>query len=297
MRNNQYFKHILEINLAVLFISTSGVLGRYITLPPEQTIMFRAMLAMVFVFLFCRYKKYNLGIEKGKDLKIVILCGVFFGIHWVTYFYALQLSSVAIGMLSIYTYPAITSFLEPLILKTRFRKSHVGLAVLVLAGVYFLVPEVSFKNQHFIAVLFGVTSAFFYALRNILMKPKVEKYNGSVLMLYQLVIISILLSPLLFKTNFVDVKPQLWAICFLALLTTTVGHTLLLMSFRHFSATTASIMSSVQPIYGILMGMLFLGEFPAWHTIIGGALILSAVFIESIRTVKDNKNSDEKTKV
>lgn len=294
MAEKNHFKHILELNLAVLLISTSGVLGRYIALPAEQIILFRAILAVGFIYLFCKYKKFSLKINSKQDLKIVLLCGVFFGIHWVTYFYALQLSSVAIGMLSIYTYPVITSFLEPIILKSRFQKSHLALAVLVLTGVYFLVPEVSFKNQHFIAVLFGVTSAFFYALRNILMKPKVSAYNGSVLMLYQLCVIVVLMSPLLFKTDFLQVKSQLLPIAFLALVTTTIGHTLLLMSFKHFSATTASIMSSVQPIYGILMGMLFLAEFPAWHTIIGGALILSAVFIESIRTIKASKKTIEK---
>jgi len=294
LEEKNHFKHILELNLAVLLISTSGVLGRYIALPAEQIILFRAILAVGFIYLFCRYKKFNLKINAKQDLKIVLLCGVFFGIHWVTYFYALQLSSVAIGMLSIYTYPVITSFLEPIILKSRFQKSHLALAVLVLTGVYFLVPEVSFKNQHFIAVLFGVTSAFFYALRNILMKPKVATYNGSVLMLYQLCVIVVLMSPLLFNANFLQVKSQILPIAFLALVTTTIGHTLLLMSFKYFSATTASIMSSVQPIYGILMGMLFLGEFPAWHTIIGGALILSAVFIESIRTVKASKKAIEK---
>ncbi|MEL4309073.1 DMT family transporter [Joostella sp. CR20] len=289
MKENKHLKHILVLNFAVFCISTSGVLGRYIALPPEQTIFFRAVLAVVFIYLFCKYKGYSLKIQAKQDLKIILLCGFFFGVHWVTYFYALKLSSVAIGMLSIYTYPVITSFLEPLILKSPFQKFHLALGALVLIGVYFLVPELNFDNQHFIAVLVGITSAFFYALRNILMKPKVAIYNGSVLMLYQLFVIVTLMSPLLFFADFPQVKSQLLPIAFLALITTTVGHTLLLMSFKHFSATTASIMSSVQPIYGILMGMLFLNEFPAIHTLIGGALILTAVVIESIRTVKTSK--------
>ncbi|MCM5664190.1 DMT family transporter [Galbibacter mesophilus] len=279
-------KHVLELNLAVLLISTSGVLGRYINLPAEQIIFLRAFLAVFLLYFYCRYKKLSFKIHGKKDLWIILACGVFFGIHWVTYFFALKLSSVAIGMLSIYTYPVITSFLEPLVLKTKFQKAHLALGVLVLTGVYFLVPEVSFENQHFIAVLFGVTSAFFYALRNILMKPKVESYHGSVLMLYQLVIITFMLSPVMFNASFTAISRQWMPIVFLALVTTSIGHTLLLMSFRNFSATTASIMSSVQPIYGILMGMLFLGEFPAWHTIIGGVLILSAVVIESARHFK-----------
>lgn len=208
------------------------------------------------------------------------------GIHWVTYFYSLSLSSVAIGMLSIYTYPVITTFLEPLLLKTRFSKMHLGLAVLVLFGIYFLVPEFSLENEQTLAVAFGVTSAFFYSLRNLLMKQEVEKYNGSVLMMYQMIIITIMLSPVLFLFDLSAVPSQLAPILVLAVVTTCFGHTLLLMSFRNFSVTTASIISSAQPVYGILLGLLFLGEYPAINTIIGGALIIFAVFAEIIRSMK-----------
>ncbi|TRZ42617.1 EamA/RhaT family transporter [Robertkochia solimangrovi] len=270
----------------MLFISTSGPLGRYINLPPEHTILFRAILAAVFIFLVCKFRKYSLKIDDRRDRAKILLCGLFFGIHWVTYFYALQLSSVAIGMLSIYTYPVITAFLEPVILKTSFRRSHLLLALMVLIGIYFLVPEVSFENQHFIAVLCGITSAFFYALRNIMMKPQVEKYNGSVLMFYQILVISFMLSPLLFTADYELVRNNLGWLAFLALFTTTIGHTLLLLSLRNFAVTTASILSSVQPVYGILLGMVFLGEYPPLHTLIGGAMILSAVVIESSRNLK-----------
>ena len=61
--------------------------------------------------------------------------------HWVTYFYALQWSNVAIGMLSLFTYPVITALLEPLILKTKFQKHHLILGFIVLIGVYFLAPD------------------------------------------------------------------------------------------------------------------------------------------------------------
>jgi len=45
-----------------------------------------------------------------------------------------------------------------------------------------------------------------------------------------------------------------------------------------------SIMSSVQPIYGILLGMLFLHETPDQSAVLGGALILTSVVVESMRT-------------
>ncbi|WP_373056083.1 DMT family transporter [Zunongwangia sp. H14] len=283
---NQHLKHILELNLAVILISTSGTLGRYITLSPFVIILFRAIMAGTVLFIFCRFKNFRIKIANKRDLLKVILGGCLMGIHWITYFFSLKFSSVAVGMLSIYTYPVITTFLEPLLLKTNFSKMHLALAVLVLCGIYFLVPEFSFENDQTLAVAFGVTSAFFYSLRNILMKQEVERYNGSVLMMYQMIIISCLLIPVFFIFDLSGVVSQLVPIFVLALVTTCLGHTLLLMSFRNFSVTTASIISSAQPVYGILLGLLFLGEYPAMNTIIGGLLIISAVFVEISRSMK-----------
>ncbi len=279
------FRHILELNLAMLFISTSGALGRYIAMPVPVIIGFRAIMAGVLLFSFCWWKKASLQTKK-KDLPIILLGGVFMGLHWVTYFYSLKLSNVAIGMLSIFTYPVITALLEPVLLKTKFEKIHLMLALLVLVGIYFLVPDLNFENSYTKAVGLGVLSAFFYSLRNIIMKTQVTNYDGSVLMCYQLIVVSLGLLPFLFFMDSSGIKTQWQPVLILALLTTAIGHTLFLVSFKRFSITTASIMSSIQPVYGIIIGMIFLGEIPLLSTVIGGALILISVIIESVRAYK-----------
>ena len=280
---NSHFRNIIELNFAMLLVSTSGALGRYIETLVFITIFFRAALAMLFIFLFCRVTKKSFTIKNG-DRSTVIVSGVLMGLHWITYFYALQLSNVAIGMISIFTYPVITSLLEPLLLKSSFQKMHLLLALMVLTGIYFLVPEFNLENDHFRAITFGIFSALCYALRNIVSKGKVTIYDSSILMFYQLVVISILLLPFLMVIPMDKVVSQLPAIAVLALVTTSIGHTLFLQSFKKFSITTASIISSTQPIYGIIIGAIFLYEIPQWSTLIGGFLILGAVIIESIRS-------------
>ncbi|KAA1243989.1 EamA family transporter [Aquimarina sp. RZ0] len=269
----------------MLFISTSGALGRYIDMPVPVTIGFRAILAGILLFLFCRWKKISFTIA-SKDRVTILMGGVLMGLHWITYFYALKLSNVAIGMLSLFTYPVITSFLEPLLLKTKFEKMHLVLGGLVLLGIYFLVPDFSFENTYAKAVVFGVFSALCYALRNLLMKTKVNNYHGSVLMWYQLVIVSLILIPIIFILDSSEMRTQWPWVLILALITTAIGHTLFLFSLKRFSTTTASIISSIQPVYGIIIGIIFLAEIPLWTTIIGGLLILTSVVIESIRSYK-----------
>ncbi len=269
----------------MVFISTSGALGRYIQLSVPVTIASRAILAFVLLFLYCKWKKISLKVAR-KDIWPIVATGICMGLHWITYFYALKWSNVAIGMLSLFTYPVLTSFLEPILLKTKFQRIHLLLGILVLSGIYFLVPNFDMDNSYALAVGIGILSALFYALRNLILKTKVTNYNGSMLMCYQVGIIGIVLFPSFFVLDGTAIGSQWEALLALALFTTAIGHTIFLNSFKHFSVTTASIISSVQPVYGIIIGALFLSEIPSLLTILGGVLILSSVVIESIRSYR-----------
>ena len=285
MKISHFARNLLELNLAVFLISTSGVLGRYIDVPAPLTICLRALLGAAVLYLFIRYKKIDYAL-KGKDRWTVLFGGLLFGTHWVTYFISLQLSSVAIGMLSLYTYPVITALLEPIIQKTKIHRTHLLLGALILVGIYFLVPEFDLENQDFKAITFGVFSALCYALRNIILKPKVTQYGGSTLMFYQLIVIVVFTSPLFLFLDGSKVITYLPFTVILGLLTTAVGHTLFLYSFRNFSTITASIISSLQPIYGIILGVIFLSETPKFNTLIGGTIILASVLVESLRVYR-----------
>lgn len=283
---NQHLKHILELNIAVLLISTSGVLGRFISMPPPVTIWLRCVFAAVILGAFCWYKKIDLKISSKRDFKAILLSSFFLGAHWITYFYALHLSNVAVGMLSLFTYPVITALLEPLFFKTTLNKMHVFLGIIALVGIYFLAPEFNLESNLTKGVLSGLLSSVFYALRNIMMKQKIAQYQGSMLMFYQLVIISLVLWPVLFIFKAQPSSEDWMALLTLALLTTAVGHTLFVMSFKNFSISTASIMSSIQPVYGVLFGLFLLHEIPLGNTLIGGFLILTTVIVESVQSNK-----------
>lgn len=285
MNKNKSIQNLIELNFAIVFMSTSGALGKYIDMPVPVTIASRALLGGIAIFLFCKWRKFDFKINKS-DKPIILLSGLLMGLHWVTYFYALKLSNVAIGMISLYTFPIITAFLEPIILKTKFQKIHLILVLLVMLGIYFLIPDFDIQNDHSKGIALGILSALFYSLRNIITKSKVNEYNGSILMLYQLIIVSVALSPFFLILDTSGIKAQLPAIITLALLTTAIGHTWFIYSFKNFSVTSVSIISSLQPVYGIIIGVIFLKEYPELSTVIGGLLILTSVVMESVITYK-----------
>lgn len=270
----------------MLFVSTSGVLGRFVPLDAIPAVWWRAVFALLFLGAFCWWKGYDFRIKDPKRRRLVLLSGLLMMAHWVSYFYALKLSSVAIGMLAVFTYPAMTTLLEPLLLKKPFEPRHLGLAGLVIVGVYFLAPSFSLADGATLGLALGLLSAFIYSLRNILMKTQVDALQGSVLMTYQVGLTMLLLVPSLFFFDSIPVATAWPYLIGLGLVTTAIGHTMLLACFRYFSVSTASLLTCVQPIYGILLGMLFYQEIPSWSAVLGGALILAAVAVEAWSTTQ-----------
>ena len=57
---------------------------------------------------------------------------------------------------------------------------------------------------------------------------------------------------------------------------TALAHTLFIHSMRVLSAHTASVVVALEPVYGIALAFVLLGENPGWRTMIGAALIVGA---------------------
>ena len=283
---NNHMKNLSGLIIATFLISTSGVLGRYIAMPSEVIIWFRSFFAMIFLFIFCKYQKIDLRITHKKIQIPLVLSSIFMAAHWITYFYALKLSNVALGMLSLYTFPVITALLEPIFLKTQLKTTHIYLGIVILLGLSIMAPDFNLENSNVRGILFGLFSALCYSIRILILKKIVKNYHGSMLMFYQTFVITILLIPVVFLMDVSGFQSQFPYLLILAIVTTAIGHSLMIHSLKFFSASTATLISSIQPVFGILIAFIIVNEIPSLNTIWGGLLILSTVGIEAIRSKK-----------
>ena len=280
MKLNRSF---LELNLAIIFLSTSGVFGRLIDMAPTLIIWWRCAIAVVLMGIYVKLTRRNLKIKEKGHRSVVFWSAFLLAAHWVTYFYSLSLSNIAIAMLTLHTYPAMTALLEPIFLKTRFRLYHLGLAAMVLVGVFILIPSDGGSDNLGLAVIFGLVSALSYALRNIFTRKVIPSYDGSVMMFFQLVIMTILLLPILYFESPTSISTEWPFVVLLAIVTTCLGHTLFVHNLKKYEAVTISLLTSIVPVYGILWGVIFLSEVPSLMTVVGGVIILAAFLIESRR--------------
>lgn len=274
-----HYSHLL---LSILFIGTSGPLGRLIHISPLAIIFFRSVIALVFLYILIRLLGKSFLINEKKRKNYILLSGIFLAAHWVTYFFSLKLSSVAIGMLSMFTYPVITVILEPFYLKQKIKPIQILIALIAFLGIYIMLPSFNLKNETTLGIIIGIISGFLYACRNLILKKHAHDTDGMVVISYQLKVVAILTLPFLFIVPFslTEIKLYWYYLLFLGLVTTALGHTFFVKSLRHFSASTVSIMSNFTPVVGVVLGIIFLQENPSVDILLGGSLILITAILE-----------------
>lgn len=280
---NNHLKHLILLNLATACIATSGFLGKMATdsLSVENTLFWRCLFAVILLFAFVKFQKQKLTLRNRKDLLNFLLSGILFYGHLFFYFKSIQLSSVAIAVLSMFTFPVMTAIIEPLWRNKPFSIITIISSVLIISGTVFIIPNFDLNNE-FIGILLGLASALCYTIRNIQSSSFVNNYPSNVVMIYQIGICTLLFFMSAFFQG--EILPNnnssFLTLFLLGLLPTAIGHNLFLNSFKHFETTTASIITSLQPIIAIVYAYFFVAETPSKNTLIGGGIILCAVILE-----------------
>jgi drug/metabolite transporter (DMT)-like permease len=186
-----------------------------------------------------------------------------------------------VGVIALYTFPVMTVFLEPLFHGERPHLNDILSALAVLFGIYLLVPEFSLSNETMLGLLWGVLSAFFFSLRNIIQGRYFKGYSARHSLFYQILVTIVVLLPFSY-----DVVPNVtyyqWGqLLVLGLFFTAVPHTLFAFSLLHFKAKTASLVACLQVVYATTFAALLLGEIPVLTTIAGGLIVVLAAIYET----------------
>ncbi|MBC7349526.1 MAG: DMT family transporter [Candidatus Aminicenantes bacterium] len=274
---------LLLVHLAVLFFGFPGVIGKLLPLTPVQLTWFRVFLASLGLLAILIWQREKFNLRRGGDLWLILASGLLLGFHWTAFFRSVQVSTVAVGLLSYSTFPIFTVFLEPWLLRLKFRKSYLLLALACFLGVALMVPEFRLSNRIFLGVIWGILSGLSFSLLTIVNRVLSPRYSSLLVAFYQDGLAMIFLLPL-----FLSHPPSLdfgvrdlSLLLFLGLVCTAGAHTMFIRGLRFIEARLSSLLSSLEPVYGIIFGYLWLREIPDLRTIGGGLLILASVAIIS----------------
>ncbi len=279
-------KSLLELNTAVVLWAGTALFAKWIALPAFQVTALRSVVASVAVLAVLRWQGLPLTTQSRRDFWLLMAGGAALGAHWITYFQAIQVSTVAVGILALHTYPVMTAIAEPLVYRERVCAADVAIALAVLAGVAILVPDFSLTSNVTRGVLIGGLSAACFTARNLLTRGVVARYGGGRVTLYQLAASAGLLLPAAMVFGERVTAPAGGQLVLLGILFTALPHTLYTRSLRHLKASSVGIIATLLPIYGAIAAALLLGEVPAPRTLLGGAVILGAIAAETWRVMR-----------
>lgn len=279
---------LLSVHASVFIFGLTALFAKLISLSAIEITLLRSIFAALSIAFYIIFLKESLRLANKRDYLIAMLLGLFLGTHWVTYFHAMQVSSIAIGVIALYTYPVITVFIEPFFHGERPHIKDIISALVVLFGIYLLVPEFSINNQTAQGVFWGVLSAFLFAMRNIIHGRYFKAYPARHALFYQTLFIIFLLLPFSGHIIF-EVNSRQWLqLILLGIFFTALPHTLFANSLLHLKAKTVGLIGCMQVLYGTLFAAIFLAELPDWKTIAGGLIVISAAAYETITTAKKN---------
>jgi drug/metabolite transporter (DMT)-like permease len=267
-------------------LALTGLFAKLIPLDAISIIQLRGIVAAFGLALFSVIRKRKLRLPRLSVYAGVYALGLLLGIHWVTFFHAMQISSVAVGMLALFSYPMITILLEPLFTSQRLKTVDIASGVIMLIGIAVMVSQdlSTLQGSVMQGVMWGVFSAVLIVLRNLLQKYHFSNVASDSLMFHQVVAVGLMLALFVDYPKLKVLESSDWLnLVLLGIVCTSVGHTLLVFSLKQLPAKTVALISCMQPVIAAVLAWYFIKEMPGLLVMIGGGIVLSVSSYEMVK--------------
>ena len=284
---------ILYVHFAVLMFGAAGLFGKLVSLPSIAITFGRVGFSSLFLLLFHIISRRGLHLKSGKHLFMMMLSGIILAAHWSVFYYSIQISTVAIGLLTSATFPVFAAFLEPLVFHEKIKASSLILVAFTLFGIILVTPGLD-GGDYFWGAVCGVIAGALYAVLNLFNRYYSEQdYPAPLIACYEQGIAAVVLFPVcLFTVTVSPSAKDLMLLAFLGIIFTGIGHTIFISGLKYIKVQTAGIISCMEPVYGTLFAAFFLSEIPSVREITGGIIILAVSAISSLSPGKPVSRSE-----
>lgn len=276
-------KSLVEIHLAVLLFGLSGVFGKLINQSSIIIVLGRVFFSSIFLFIGILIFKKNIKLNHRKHYFYVSIMGVILAIHWFTFFKAIQVSTVAIGLFTFSTFAVFVTFLEPIFFKERIKGKDIVVASITIIGVFLILPDFSLSSNVTEGALYGIISALTYAVLSIMNRKFVGEYSSLIISFYEQFVATIVLLPFAFIYKPVFSTGDIIFIIILGLFFTALAHSLFINGLKGVKTQVASIICSLEPVYGVLFATIILKEMPHHQVLLGGSIILATSIYSTLK--------------
>ena len=292
-------KYQVILQLVIIIWGATGILGDYINLESisdvfvisqgvvsMKIVFYRtgiAVLSLVFIGLFVK-KTRRLS---RKEILTLLIVGFIIGLHWITFFYAIKVSTISIGIVCMTLSTLFTSFLEPLFFKRKINFHEILISLLIIVGILIIF---GFEFEYYLGIISGVISAFFASLFTVIngrLIKTIPSFKITKIELMGACFVSII-GLLCFgevDTNLLIVSQEnLIYLSILALICTTLAFLISVWVMKFVTPFTVSVSLNMEPIYTIIVAVLLnpVKEKMSLGFYAGGLIILIAIFTNAL---------------
>jgi drug/metabolite transporter (DMT)-like permease len=276
---------LAALHAAVALFGFAGLFGKWLPWDPSAIVFGRTVVAAGVLTLVVLWRPA----ERGGPSAALAANGLILAVHWVAFFAAIQVSTVAIGLLGFASFPLFVIVLERWLLGRRWKAPEATTAVLVVAGLAMLVPTFALTDRTVQGLAWGMLSGFTFAWLTVRNRALGASRRPLAVALWQNAFAALCLAPLVFRPGgpAILVTPAtLGLILLLGAVCTALAHTLFIASLSRLSAHTASVVTGLESVYGIALAALLLREIPDLRTCVGAALLVGAAIAASQRAAR-----------
>ncbi|PTT00060.1 EamA family transporter [Flavobacterium sp. HMWF030] len=280
-------KSYLVLHFAVLLAGFTGVFGKLISLNEGLLVWYRVFFSSIVLFFILKLFKISTNIKLQKKLDIAKI-GMFITIHWVFFYASIKYSNISIGVVCYCLTSFFTAIFAPLINRSKFSLSELGLSLITLFGISLIFH---FDASYQLGIILGVISSAFAALYTIYNEKLVRNFDSRIINYYQMiggtVGLGILLPFYLYFFPVPTILPSLKDVYYLIVLASfcTVGlYVLFAESLKHISPFTVNLSFNLEPVYAIILAFLFFNESKELNMsfYIGLCFVILSVLLQTI---------------
>jgi drug/metabolite transporter (DMT)-like permease len=263
---------LTSLHVAVALFGFAGLFGKWIALPPGTIVFGRTLVAATALGVMLALRKDRPNRFEWR----LAINGAVLAVHWVAFFQAIQIAGVAIGLLGFASFPAFVLLLEWLFLRRRTNAGEWLLALVAMFGLVLIVPDFRLSDNIVQGVLWGILAGATFALLAVCNRGLASRRHADEMAFWQNACAAALLVPVALFVPAVVTAHDIGLLLVLGIFCTALAHTLFIRSLRTLSAHTASVITALEPVYGIVLATVLLGEIPRGATLAGGLLIVGS---------------------
>jgi drug/metabolite transporter (DMT)-like permease len=281
---------MIQVHVAVFLFGFAGLFGKFLSCDPLYIVCGRTFFAAIALFLYARFiTKTALTNCTKKDFLLYVFQGILLAVHWWAFFYSIQLSSVAVGLVTYSTFPLFVTFMEPFLFKEKLKTIDIFVALAVFVGVVLVIPDFDFSNSVTKGAFWGIFAGFSFALLALVNRRNARHADSIMVAFYQNLFAALfLMLPILLFSIPAPPLSDLPNLIILGVLCTALSHTLFIKALVFIRAQTAAVIAGLEPVYGIILAFFMLNEIPRLQTLAGGTIIIAATILAGYLNSKNN---------